>query len=53
MHSRKIYVDCKNPETLGICPETSDMMSGVSGYVTGVSGPSSQNTENNKSSQFK
>jgi hypothetical protein len=42
----------RTPETPGICPETPDRMSGVSGYVPGESGPSAQNTENSKSSQF-
>jgi hypothetical protein len=53
MHSKKICVGCRNPETPGICPETPDMMFGVSGYVTGVSGPSAQNIEDGKSLQFK
>jgi hypothetical protein len=49
----KFVLAAKNPDTPGICLETPDIMSGVSGYVTGVSGPPAQNTENNKSSQFK
>jgi hypothetical protein len=36
----------QNPETLGLCSETPKNVSGVSGYITGVSGPPAQNTEN-------
>jgi hypothetical protein len=43
---RKNCVGCEN---LG----DSGYMSGVSGYVPGESGPSAQNIENSKSSQFK